>query len=85
MLSGGRVLELFVRKFPPGFGDAIAFGWETAIDYLENLRFTPSQLQELRETGILSQTSDRIWDVLANFRFEGDVCSHRLRRYRRPF
>ncbi|KPQ40138.1 MAG: nicotinate phosphoribosyltransferase PncB [Phormidium sp. OSCR] len=65
--------ELFARKLPPGFGYAIAFGLETAIDYLENLRFTPSQLQELRETGIFSQTSDRIWDVLANFRFQGDV------------
>lgn len=65
--------ELFARKFPPGFGYAIAFGLETAIDYLENLHFTRSQLQELRETGIFSQTGDRFWEFLANFRFEGDL------------
>ena len=65
--------EVFARKFPPGFGYAIAFGLETAIEYLENLHFTPNQLQELQETGIFSQTSDRIWQLLQNFRFQGDV------------
>jgi nicotinate phosphoribosyltransferase len=65
--------ELFTRKLPSGFGYAIAMGLESVIDYLEQVSFTEAQLESLRETGIFSQTGDRIWEFLANFRFEGDL------------
>jgi nicotinate phosphoribosyltransferase len=65
--------ELFTRKLPPGFGYAIAMGLESVIDYLEQVSFSEAQLESLRETGIFSQTGDRIWEFLANFRFEGDL------------
>ena len=44
------VFELFVRKLPPGRNFLVAAGLAQAVDYLAGLRFTPEELDWLRET-----------------------------------
>ena len=65
--------ELFTRKLPAGYGYLIAMGLEQALEYLENIHFTPAQILHLQETGIFSHAPDDFWTLLENFRFEGDV------------
>ena len=65
--------ELFTRKLPADYGYLIAMGLEQALEYLENIHFTPAQILHLQETGIFSHAPDDFWALLENFRFEGDV------------
>jgi nicotinate phosphoribosyltransferase len=65
--------ELSTRRLPDRFGYLIAMGLEQALDYLQNLRFTPDQIAALQATGIFDQAPDRFWAVLRDFRFTGDV------------
>ncbi|WP_066383373.1 MULTISPECIES: nicotinate phosphoribosyltransferase [unclassified Anabaena] len=65
--------ELFVRRVPEGFGYLIAMGLAQALEYLENLRFSPEQIAALQATGIFAQASPRFWSLLAEGRFTGDV------------
>ena len=65
--------ELFVRKLPKGFGYSIAMGLAQALEYLEQLQFSPAQIDELQATGIFKNAPDRFWDLLANAQFTGDV------------
>jgi nicotinate phosphoribosyltransferase len=65
--------ELFTRRLPPGFGYLIAMGVQPALEYLQNLQFTPDQIEALRATGIFNHAPDAFWTKLAQFRFTGDV------------
>jgi nicotinate phosphoribosyltransferase len=65
--------ELFVRKLPKHFGYLIAMGLAQALEYLEQLRFTPAQISALQATGIFDRAPDRFWELLATARFTGDV------------
>jgi nicotinate phosphoribosyltransferase len=65
--------ELFVRRLPEGFGYLIAMGLAQALEYLEKLRFSPSHITALQETGIFDHASDRFWSLLAEGCFTGDV------------
>ena len=65
--------ELFVRKLPTGFGYLIAMGLAQALEYLEQLRFTPDRIAELQATGIFKNAPDRFWELLATAKFTGDV------------
>jgi nicotinate phosphoribosyltransferase len=65
--------ELFVRRLPEGFGYLIAMGITQAVEYLQNLRFTAEQIEALQATGIFVNADRRFWELLANFRFEGDL------------
>lgn len=65
--------ELFVRHLPEGFGYLIAMGLQQALEYLEQFRFTPSQIQALQATGIFDRASAEFWSLLAEARFTGDV------------
>ena len=65
--------ELFARKLPEGYGYLIAMGLEQALEYLEQMRFTPEQILDLQQTEIFSEAPDRFWRLLEDFRFEGDV------------
>ncbi len=64
------VFEFFVRKLPPRRGFLLAAGLEDALDYLETLRFSLSELDWLKRTG---RFRDNLLDYLASFRFTGDV------------
>ena len=65
--------ELFVRKLPKGFGYLIAMGLAQALEYLEQLQFSPAQIDELQATGVFKNAPDRFWELLATAQFTGDV------------
>ena len=64
------VFEFFVRTLPARRGFLLAAGLEQALDYLENLRFSASDIDWLGKSGRFKQN---LLDYLADFRFEGDV------------
>ena len=65
--------ELFVRRLPEGFGYLIAMGIAQAVEYLQNLHFTTDQIEALQATEIFDRADHRFWELLKNFRFEGDL------------
>ncbi len=62
--------EFFVRKLPARRGFLIAAGLEQALDFLENLRFSPEEIDWLARSGRFGKG---LLDHLAAFRFTGDV------------
>lgn len=64
------VFELFARRLPPERGFLLAAGLEQALNYLENLRFTPEELEWLAGCG---RFNPRFVRSLAEFRFAGAV------------
>ena len=64
------VFEFFVRKLPPRRGFLVAAGLQQAVEFLENLRISPDELDWLRGSG---QFGAGTLDWLADLRFTGDV------------
>lgn len=64
------VFDLFARRLPPERGFLLAAGLEQALDYLENLRFTPEELDWLAGCG---RFGAGFVNSLAEFRFTGAV------------
>jgi nicotinate phosphoribosyltransferase len=64
------VFEFFVRRLPPRRGFLLAAGLEDALDYLETLRFSDTEIAWLKSTG---RFRDNLLDYLKAFRFGGDV------------
>lgn len=62
------VFELFVRKLPPGRNFMVAAGLEQVMEFLENLRFTPEELDWLA-----TRFPKYVITYLEQFRFDGDV------------
>ncbi len=60
--------EFFVRRLPPGRNFLVAAGLEQALDFLENLRFSPAELDWLSR-----RFSPAIISYLEKLRFTGDV------------
>ena len=46
--TGTAVFELFFRNLPARRGFLVAAGLEQALDFLENLRFSPAEIAWLR-------------------------------------
>ena len=65
--------ELFVRRLPKGFGYLVAMGLAQAIEYLQNFRFSPAQLETLQSSGLFKHAPERFWSVLSAACFTGDV------------
>jgi nicotinate phosphoribosyltransferase len=65
--------ELFVRSLPPERSFLLAAGLEQALDYLENVRFHPADIDYLRRQAVFAHASDAFFDYLRNFRFTGEV------------
>ncbi len=65
--------ELFVRQLPPQRSYLVASGIESAIEYLECLRFTEEDVRFLREQPAFHTVSDSFFEHLRRFRFSGDV------------
>jgi nicotinate phosphoribosyltransferase len=68
--TGEAVFEFFVRRLPARRGFLLAAGLEDALDYLETLQFSKSEIGWLKSTGRFRQN---LLDYLAAFRFSGDV------------
>jgi nicotinamidase/pyrazinamidase len=64
------VFEFFVRRLPAGWNFLVAAGLEQALDFLEAFRFTPADLEWLRETAGFDAT---LIGKLRALRFTGDV------------
>ncbi|MBD2098539.1 nicotinate phosphoribosyltransferase [Trichocoleus sp. FACHB-591] len=65
--------ELTVRRLPENFGYLVAMGLAQALEYLEKLKFSPTQIAALKASEIFSQAPDRFWTLLETARFTGDV------------
>jgi nicotinate phosphoribosyltransferase len=64
------VFEFFVRQLPARRGFLVAAGLEQVLDFLENLRFPPAEIEWLKSTG---RFRTNLLDYLGGFRFSGDV------------
>ncbi len=64
------VFEFFARKLPAGRNFLVAAGLEQCLDFLENLRFAPEELDWLADRGRFAQS---FVDSLADLRFTGTV------------
>src|SRR5580692_1223620 len=64
------VFELFVRTLPARRGFLLAAGLEQALDYLENLSFSATDIAWLKSTG---RFEPNLLDYLRDLRFTGDV------------
>ena len=64
------VFELFVRKLPGRRNFLVAAGLDSALEFLEGLRFTPEEVRWLAST---ERFDGGMLDYLASMRFTGDV------------
>jgi nicotinate phosphoribosyltransferase len=65
--------ELFVRHLPRHRNFILAAGLQQAVDYLLNLRFSAEEIAYLRKLPQFARTDSGFFDLLANFRFTGDL------------
>ncbi|MGN6460665.1 MAG: nicotinate phosphoribosyltransferase [Pseudolabrys sp.] len=68
--TGEAVFEFFPRRLPARRGFLLAAGLETALDFIETLRFSPEEIAWLEKTG---RFRPNLIDFLATYRFTGDV------------
>ena len=68
--------ELFTRRLPDRLGYLIAMGLAQAIEYLEQLSFSPEQIQALQKTGILAvvRVGSFYGGCLGSTRRDGNFC-----------
>lgn len=64
------VFDLYFRKIPDSGGFAVMCGLEQVIEYINNLHFTPEDIDFLRGKGIFSEA---FLSYLADFKFSCDV------------
>ena len=65
--------ELFVRHLPARRNYLVAAGLEQALEFLENVRFTPDEIDYLRQHRVFRNIREEFFNYLATFRFTGDV------------
>lgn len=71
--QGRASFELFVRKLPPTRSYLVAAGLEQALDFLENLHFTPEEVEYLRKHPAFQRVGKEFFDYLPDLRFTGEV------------
>lgn len=64
------IFDAFYRTNPDNGGYAICAGLDQVIEYIQNLHFTPDDVDYLRSTGLFAED---FLDYLRNFRFSGDI------------
>ncbi len=65
--------ELFVRHMPAERSYLVAAGLDSALTYLENLRFSDADIRFLRGQPAFRTVSPDFFNYLREFRFHGDV------------
>ena len=71
--DGRATFELFVRHLPPHRNYLVAAGLEQALEYLENVNFSPEEIDYLRRHPAFRHIQKEFFDYLGRFRFSGDV------------
>src|SRR5580700_5191687 len=71
--DGNATFELFVRHLPPHRNFLVAAGLEQALEYLENVKFSPKEIDYLRSHRSFRHIGKEFFEFLADFRFTGDV------------
>lgn len=69
-MNARATFALFVRSLPPGRAFLVSAGLDTALAYLEGLRFEDEAIRYLTSLRLFS---DGFLDYLRGFRFTGDV------------
>ena len=62
--------DVFYRRCPDGAGFAIAAGLEQVVEYIQNLHFSPEDIQYLRERKLFNED---FLAYLSDFHFNGDI------------
>src|SRR5579864_5982066 len=65
--------ELFVRRLPSERNFLVAAGLEQALEFIENVRFTPEDIDYVRRHPAFRHVGSEFFDYLARFRFTGEV------------
>lgn len=65
--------ELFVRNLPPERNFLVAAGLEQALEFLENIRFAPEEIEYVRRQPVFHHVRAEFFDYLARFRFTGEA------------
>jgi len=71
--DGSATFELFVRHLPPHRNYLVAAGLEQALQYLENVRFSPEEIGYIRHHRSFRHIQKEFFDYLGQFHFTGDV------------
>jgi len=69
-MTDTAVFEFFVRKLPPGRSFLMAAGLEHVLQFLQEMSFSPEEIEYVRGTG---RFSEKVINYLERFRFEGEV------------
>jgi nicotinate phosphoribosyltransferase len=65
--------ELFVRNLPPKRNYLVAAGLEQCLDFLQNVSFTPQEIEFLHSHPVFHSIRSDFFEYLRTFRFSGDV------------
>ncbi len=65
--------ELFTRRLPQTRSFLMAAGLEQALHFIQNVRFTESTLQYIKQLDLFKSINSAFFDYLRNFRFSGDI------------
>lgn len=65
--------ELFVRSLPENRSFLIVAGLDSALEYLEELRFAPDEVDFLRAHPAFKHVPEEFFNYLTEFRFTGEV------------
>lgn len=65
--------ELFVRRVPKNRNYLVSAGLAQSLDYILNLRFSPSDIEYLKGLTVFQHVKPEFFDYLRDFRFSGDV------------
>lgn len=71
--EANATFELFVRSLPNGRGYLVFGGLEQALDFLEQVRFKPHEVDYIRRHPMFQHVSDAFFDYLRDFHFTGEV------------
>jgi nicotinate phosphoribosyltransferase len=69
-MTGTAVFDLYARRLPECRGFLLAAGLESALEFLENARFSAEEVAWLEASGRFNR---RFLDYVADFRFRGEV------------
>ena len=73
--DGRATFELFIRQLPPHRNFLVVAGLDQAVEFLENVNFSPDEIDYLRKHPLFGKIHADFFAYLSGFRFTGDVCA----------